>query len=223
MSEPTLPVLIADAISSQNYKVMWVLLVVIAVSFVGMYFLTRTTKSAELREINNNFKNVLDQQKQLERQTADINAALNKQSIEYQIKLAAYNERSVQAIDDVYLALLKVKKNAETAGYQTVGSPNEQLAESLQEFRNTFYKRKLWIPQQVAREFEGLAIEIEKRANKFIRASIRLQGAYNLRPELFDKSIDDQEDFFDFIYKLEENLNSIIDRVSIMLIGPINS
>ncbi|MCQ4270246.1 hypothetical protein NA655_04335 [Pseudomonas kuykendallii] len=218
MSEPSLPFQIAEAISSQNDKMMVMLLLVVACSFVGMYFLTRTIKGAELREINKNFKNILKQQEQLERQTASINAAINKQSIEYQIRLSAYNERSVQAIDEIYVMLVELKREAQTLGYIRDNETTQKLTNAIRDFNDTFHERKLWLPLELAQEFEAFAKEIESNSRKFMRAGDRLQNPQTPN-HLMEKSAREQEEYYDFIYKLDDMLEPIISRVSEITMG----
>ena len=56
---------VAEALTSSNYELIGINLLVTCIAILAVYVHARLKKSAELREINSNFSNVLEQQKRV--------------------------------------------------------------------------------------------------------------------------------------------------------------
>ena len=75
---------LAEALVSLKYNVIMVNIVALCLAIVGVYFITRIKKSAELREINNNFETLKKQQTELAKETGEIKQSIDQQNIFYQ-------------------------------------------------------------------------------------------------------------------------------------------
>jgi hypothetical protein len=108
---------LAEGLTALKYEVIIVNLVIVCLAIVAVYFHGRIKKLAELKEINNNFETVLKQQKELTAETGKINQLLDKESINYQIRLNAYHEKSTEAVNDIYVAIVDLREAAKTLAF----------------------------------------------------------------------------------------------------------
>ncbi len=183
-------------------------IVTIFISILVVYYYARLKKSAELTEINNNFNTLLEQQKVLTRETEAINQSLDKDSIHYQIKLSAYQEKSIQAIENVYKALIQLRDSAKEFGLNPNDEEGRKLLQALKEFRSIFELKKIWLPVILSKQIATVAIKIDNRSQMFMFAINREKNHYKLSPKQEEKNFNEQDNFYDFLNK---EINVIID------------
>ena len=136
---------LAEALLSLKYDVIVINLVALCLAIVGVYFVTRIKKSAELTEINKNFKNIKQQQTELAKATGEIKQSIDQKNINYQIKLNVYHEKSVQAINDIYVSLIDLREMARDIAFNLTDEKKKTFFKKIYEFISTFDKNKIWI------------------------------------------------------------------------------
>lgn len=201
---------LAEIVMSGRLSVLWPTLVTIFIAIVGTSFFSRIKKSAELKAINTNFENVIEQQRKLVEQSESIKQTLNKDSIFYQIQLSSYREKSVESIDLVYIELLALKNSAKDTSFLMGQDQCDNFVRSISSFRKLFEEHQIWIPPGLAVKIENLAIEIDNRCHKYIFASKRLEAPQYRSREQIDKLCDVQEQFQDYINK---EIRTIFDNL----------
>lgn len=153
---------VAEVLTSSNNELIAINLLVTCFAIVAVYFHSRLKKSAELREINNNFSNVLNQQKKLVLATGEIKNALNKDQINYQIKLSAYHEKSIESINDIYVKLLDLRDAAKNLSLMQTDKVVQEFVAAVSIFRRTLDEKKIWIPSELSNHIDAVAAEIDK-------------------------------------------------------------
>lgn len=201
---------LADILMSGSLSILWPTLVTVFVSIITVYIFSRIKKSAELKEINNNFRNVIEQQRLLVEQSENIKQALNKESIFYQIQLSSYREKSVESIDIVYKELLKLKNSAKDTSFLMGQDQCDEFVKAVSSFRKLFEENRIWIPLILARKIENLAIEIDNRCHKYIFASKQLDTPQYRTKEQIDNLCNLQAEFQDFI---NQEIRTIFDNL----------
>ena len=201
---------IADAISAQDQDAMYVYLLVTLIAIVAVYFFSRLSKSAELREINNNFATVLEQQRKITEETGKIKQALDKDSISYQVRLNSYNEKSISAITEVYISLIGLREKARHLSLDRSENVRRDLIDCVNSFRSTFDVQKIWLPRDLSTRIEAVAIDIENRCHRFIRASTVIDNTQAFSAERLEAAITEQEQFYDFI---AQEISALFDDV----------
>lgn len=201
---------IAEALNAMKYDVIAVNLVIICFAIVAVYFHSRIKKSAELKEINNNFNSVLEQQKELAAATGKINQRLGKESISYQIRLNAYHEKNIEAVNDIYIAIVDLRESAKEFAFNQGEEEKKKFIRSVSSFRSKFDTRKIWISPQLSSHVERVAIEIDNRVHRFIIANTRADRIQGLSEEQMNKIFDEQEQFYDYIH---QEINVIFDEL----------
>jgi tellurite resistance protein len=212
---------IVDSMLNANNKLIIANLVIACIAIVCVYIVARLKKKGELDEIKSNFKDVLKQQKQLAEATGEIKNSLDKDIIKYQIKLSGYNEKSIDAISDIYTKLVDLRKSALALDGIQAQENKGSFYEAVQEFRNTFDKKKIWIDKELYTYIENIALEIDKRSRRFISA-VRNEQLYGARiaPEQMKKFQDTQESFYDFLYQeMNEIFEKIVEKINENVIG----
>lgn len=206
---------VAEALTSANNELILINLLVTCLAIVAVYFHSRLKKSAELREINNNFSNVLEQQKKLALATGQIKSSLSKDQINYQIKLNAYHEKSIESINDIYVKLLDLRDAAKNLSFTQTDTVVQEFVGAVSMFRRTLDEKKIWIPKELSEHIEAVAIEIDNRTNPFILASKNEKYIEKMSPEKIEKLIKDQEGFYDYIQKeINVVFNGLVEKVS---------
>jgi len=206
---------IAEALVNLKYDLIIINLVVICLAVVAVYFVSRLKKSAELKEINNNFSTVLKQQSDLAEETGIIKQALEKESISYQIKLNAYHEKSIEAINDICIAIINLRDAAKELGFNQSDNEKQKFVKSMIEFRNIFDTRKIWIPYDLSVHIESVAIEIDKRSNYFIIANTRAERIEKLSEERVNQILDEQDKFYDYIHgEISVVFDKLVEEIS---------
>lgn len=203
---------IVSALTAGSWSVLWPTLLVVFVAIVGVYFHARIKKSGELTEINNNFSRVFEQQRQLVNQSEEIRHALAKDSIYYQAQIGAYREKSVASIDLVYRELLKLKRAARNTSFLLNDSACDEFTRAVSLFRDLFEDHRIWLPHSLAEKIENLAQEIDRRCNKYIMASKRLEAPKFRSREKIDKLCNVQEQFYDYI---NQEVGSIFSNLAV--------
>lgn len=192
---------LAEALITLKYDVIIVNIVIICLAMVFVYFHGRIKKSAELKEINNNFKTVLEQQKYLAKETGKINQLLDKESINYQIRLNAYHEKSIEAVNDIYVAIIDLRQAAKELAFNQGEEEKKKFVRAVSVFRSTFDTRRIWISSDLSSHIEKVAIEIDNRAHRFIVANTRAEHIQGLSEDRMNRIFDEQEQFYDYIHQ----------------------
>lgn len=210
---------IAEALITLKYDVIIVNIVTIFLIMVAIYLFGRIKKSAELREINNNFRTVLEQQKNLAKETGKIKQLLNKESISYQIRLNAYHEKSIEAVNDIYIAIIGLRAAAKELAFIHGEEEKNKFVRVLSVFRSTFDAKKIWISSDLSSQIEKVAIEVDNRANRFIVANTRAERIQGLSEDRMNKIFDEQEQFYDYINQeisvvFDELVKKVSDAIS---------
>jgi len=206
---------IAEALLNLKYDLIVINLVIVCLAVVAVYFVSRIKKSAELKEINNNFSTVLKQQSELAEETGKIKQSLEKESISYQIKLNAYHEKSIEAINDIYISIINLRDAAKELGFNQSDEKKQKFVRSVTEFRNIFDTRKIWIPHDLSVHIEGVAIEIDNRSHKFIIANTLEERIEKLSEERVNQIFDEQDKFYDYIHKeIAVVFDELVEKIS---------
>jgi hypothetical protein len=193
--------LLAEGLIALKYDVITVNLVISFLTIVTIFLIVWIKKSAELKAINNNFKTVLKQQKELTVETGKINQLLNKESINYQIRLNAYHDKSIEAVNDIYIAIVDLRAVAKVLTFNQGDEEKKKFMHTLSEFKCTFDTRKIWIDSDLSSHIENVAIEIDSRANRFFVANTRAERVERLSEERMNKIFDEQDQFYDYIHQ----------------------
>jgi len=205
----------ADAMLNLKYEIIITNLVVVCIAIIAVYLYVRVTKSAELKEINNNFTTVIEQQKRLATETGKIKQSLDKESINYQIRLNAYNDKSIEAVNDIYVSLIKLRDASREIGFHANDEEKQKFFSIVRNFRNTFDTKRIWLPPSLATHIEDVAVNIDNRSHKFIIASTRIDNVSNLSDDRMNALIDEQERFFDFIHKeIKVIFDDLVEKIS---------
>lgn len=144
------------------------LLLVLCIAIVMIYFGTRFLKKGEIDEIKSNFESIKTQQAELTKATETIKNELNKKSIEYQIKLQAYNEKKIEAIEKVYISLINLKDAAKKIGYNFGEVNRQNYSDAIDQFRKEHEVNRLWIPTKIYKIFEQVALEIDTKTSPYM-------------------------------------------------------
>lgn len=192
---------VAESLTSSNYELIGINLLVTCIAIVAVYIHSRLKKSAELREINNNFSTILDQQKVLAEETGKIKQSLDKDFVSYQIRLSSYTEKSIDAITGIYEKIIELRDSAKNLGFNPSKEEKEKFIKTVSAFRHEHDIKKIWIPDDLSKHIEEVAIEIDNRCHKFIIANTRAENVAGLSEEQMNKIFDAQEDFYDYINK----------------------
>lgn len=192
---------ISEVLVTQKYDLIVINLVSLCIAIVAVYFVARLKKSAELKEINSNFSTVLQQQKDLEKETGEIKQSLNRESISYQVKLNAYHDKTIEAITEIYVAVIQLRDSAKELAFNQSDEDNKKFVRTVSEFRNIFDTRKIWVSRSLSEQIETVAVNIDKRSHSFIIACKKLDRPMHLSEKKLNEAIDEQEKFYDFIYK----------------------
>lgn len=201
---------IADALVNLKYDLIAINLIVLCIAILSVYFLARIKKSAELKEINNNFNTVLEQQAELAEETGKIKQSLDKDSINYQIKLNAYHDKSIESINDIYVAIIKLREAAKNLGFTRTDEENKNFFTVVSEFRYIFDTKKIWIPKSLSDHIECVAIELDNRSHTFITSTTREKHIDRLSENQVNKIFDDQEAFYDY---MNQEIGIIFDEL----------
>lgn len=205
---------IAEALTTLNYKFIAVNALITCIAIVGIYIYSRIKKSAELHEINLNFDNVLEQQKKITKETEIIKQKLDKESIGFQIKLHSYNEKSIDAINSIYIRIIELREAARDLGFNPSQDEIENFKNVVATFRREHDVKKIWLPKELSKHIGDVAMDIDKRSYKFIRAN-NLQNVQNMSDKTIQRSIDEQESYYDFIGNEIHNVfETLVDKIS---------
>ena len=185
----------AEALSSSNNDLIYINLLVTCLAIIAVYFHSRFKKAGELREINNNFSNVVTQQQKLTLVTEQIKNTLSKDQINYQIKLNAYHEKSIQSINDIYIKLLDLRDAAKNLSITQTDEVVKEFVIAVSNFKRTLDEKKIWITKELSDHIQAVAIEIDNRTNPFILASKQEKYIQKMSNKQIENLIKNQEDF----------------------------
>jgi transcription elongation factor Elf1 len=206
---------ISEALVTQKYDLIVINLVSLCIAIVAVYFLARLKKSAELKEINSNFATVLQQQKDLEKETGEIKQSLNRKSISYQVKLNAYHDKTIEAITEIYVAVIQLRDSAKDLAFNQSDEDSKKFVRTVSEFRNIFDTRKIWVPRSLSNQIETVAINIDKRSHSFIIACKNIDRSMHLSEKKLNEAIDEQERFYDFIYtEISTTFDGLAEKIA---------
>ena len=200
---------ILDAISSRNIEDIQTLLLLFGLCILVTYLTVRLTKSAEIAEINRNFGQVLSQQTQLAQQTGEIKSALDKDHSRYQIQLTAYQQRSLDAIEELYGKICTLRDAAVEASHWR--EQRDTFSEAVRDFRAQYELKKIWLPNDLSKLFLDFASNLDLRFNAFARAQDALDHVETLPASRIEHAADTQNQFWDFVY---QQLNPLVDGVA---------
>ena len=206
---------IAQSLTSSNYELIGINLIITFLAILAVYIHSRLKKSAELTEINNNFTKVLDQQRTLTEETGKIKLALDKDSINFQIKLSSYNENSIDAINGIYIKLIELRNSAKILGFNTNQEKIKNLLETVAAFRYEYDIKRIWLPSDLSGHIEEVAIDIDRRSNEFILANNKEDKIDCLTQNQLKKMGDMQDSFYDYLNKeIEPIFNVLVKKIS---------
>ena len=202
---------ISEALVTQKYDLVVINLVSLCIAIVVVYIVARLKKSAELKEINSNFATVLQQQKDLEKETGEIKQSLNRKSISYQVKLNAYHDKTIEAITEIYVAVIQLRDSAKDLAFNQSDEEKKKFVRTVSEFRNIFDTRKIWVSRSLSKQIETVAVDIDKRSHSFIIACKNIDRSGHLSEKKLNEAMDEQDRFYDFIY---EELSTTCDGLA---------
>jgi hypothetical protein len=206
---------ISEALMAQKYDLIAINFVSICIAIVAVYFVARLKKSAELKEVNNNFTILLQQQKELERETGEIKQSLNRKSISYQVKLNAYHDKTIEAITEIYVAVIQLRDSAKDLAFNQSDEDNKKFVRTVSEFRNIFDTRKIWVSRSLSKQIEAVAVNIDNRSHSFIIACKTIDRPMHTSEKRLNEAIDEQEKFYDFIYKeISTTCDELAEKIS---------
>ncbi|MEZ9348740.1 hypothetical protein AB4166_18025 [Vibrio splendidus] len=200
-----------------NYQLVgpWIYLALFFVTAIGSFIGAWIKKNAEIKALNGNFKTVLKQQEELVNKTEKIRKELEKGNIKYQIKLADYNEKSLNAIEQVYSKLIQIRKASKELGYDQNIDNVRSFYDAIDDFSLTFDVKRIWIPIELAREIEQVAIKIDKKVALFNGATNTSKRAITLTEEQLKKVFDIQDEFYNFMgTELSHVFDNLVEKIN---------
>ena len=201
---------ILDAISSRNIEDIQTLLLLFGISVLVTYFAVRVAKSAEIAEINRNFGEVLSQQRSLAEATGEIQSVLDKDHSRYQIQLSAYQNRSLDAIEDLYGRICTLRDNAVKASHWR--ESRQEFLDSSRDFQLQYELKKIWLPEDLSVLFLDFASDLDLRLRRFTRAQDALDAVSTQSSAAINRAADTQDEFYDFI---QQQLNPLVDALAV--------
>jgi len=205
---------IAEALINLKYDMIVINLVILCLAVVAVYFLSRFKKNAELKEINKNFSIVLKQQSDLAEETGKIKQSLDKESINFQIRLNAYHDKNIEAINSIYVAIIQLRDSAKDLGFIQGEEEKKKFVKAVSNFKNVFDIQKIWISKSLSSQIEDVAVEIDNRTHRFIIANIRSERVQGLSDERMNKIFNEQDSFYDYIH---QEISVIFDELVVKI------
>lgn len=185
------------------------------VAILLIYSFSRIKKSGELREINNNFDQVLQQQSVLTKETEKIKKSIEKDLVHYQIKLSAYHQKNIDAICEIYEAILSLREAAKNLGFSQSDKDARAFVRAIEHFRKIFDYQKIWIAKNLESHIEKVAIEMERECQSFVAANTRQNYISSLSESRINQLIDDQEAFYDYLHKeVDRIFDELAEKIS---------
>ncbi|MGR6837976.1 hypothetical protein ACU5DF_02280 [Aliivibrio wodanis] len=196
-----------------NYQLIdgWAYIILFIVTLVGTYLGAGAKKSGELKAVNDNFDELLRQQEILTENVTQIKQDFEKENIVYQIKMSDFNVRSLEAIELVFSKLVEIKKCARQVYYAQNPEYGKNLYAAIEEFRDTYDVKKIWIPKKIADELEEVAIDLGNKASQFLQVSRSAAQAVHLTEQQLDLIFGKQEDFYNY---MDNESRKIFDKLS---------
>lgn len=206
---------IVESLLASNKEQMLIYLLATFIAILIVYFHSRIKKSGELTEINNNFEKYLSQQETLVKQTEQIKKSLEKETIEYQIKLHAYNEKSVEAINNIYISLIDLRNKIKEFALNPGNDNKSSAIKEIYKFRDVFDINRLWVPNNICNSIEEVSIKMENKFQKFMIANTRAESLHVLSDDQINKVFDVQDAFYDFIStQLDTIFKDLVNEIS---------
>jgi hypothetical protein len=211
---------IAEALLHMKYEVVVVNIVAICIAIILTYVFVRLKKSAELKEINNNFSTVITQQEELTKATELIKQSIEQKNIDYQIRLNAYYEKSISGINCIYIAIINLRESSKKLGISLTPENRCDFFNKVCEFQSIFDINKIWIPSDIFQHIEIVAKKIEARTTKFLIANKQQEQIHRMPQERIEQTTNEIENFYDYINKeidfiFEELVEKISKKVSV--------
>lgn len=89
------------------------------------------------------------------------------------------------------------------------------LLKSAQQFLDTYHKRRIWVPEELATNIEGVAREIDTQCNRFLFTLRQQERIATLSDKQVAALSERQERFYDFINKEINGLfESVVQQIS---------
>ncbi|MFL1914429.1 hypothetical protein ACJW8B_03250 [Plesiomonas shigelloides] len=202
---------IADAIISSNDKMIYLNLVMISISIAVVYFGALFKKTGELTAIKVAFTDIQKQNEIITTDTETIKRQLEKGSIEYQIKLSKYHEKKIDAIENIHSKLASLIISSRQVMLSSDGSAFITFNTAVEEFRNCFEIKKLWLNSSVSRKIEDFAIEIDKQVKQY-QCTLTVSKMSNLQGQQVQQMYDRQDDFYEFIASQSADLKEQLEE-----------
>ena len=189
-------------------------LLIVGMALVGVYFSSRAKKSGELREVSAHFKDIKKQQAELAQVTGDIKTSLKQTEINYQVKLEAYHEKTIDATDKVFISLIELRDTVQDIAFVINDDTKTAFRKKLLAFRKVFDLNQIWLDQTVAGKISDFAKKIDQKANQFIRNEHISETSKRLTSKRVDLIMDQQEEFYDFIYKeVNQEIEGLVNHI----------
>ncbi|HGM5807792.1 TPA: hypothetical protein ACKP33_004076 [Serratia marcescens] len=228
--------IVRAAIITQNYIMLAVECLVLALAVFVVYCITSAKKQADLDVIKANFSSilqqeiarergketakysvledkfdlVLQQQRDLAIATETIKSKFSRENLSFQIKLSKFHEREISAFDEVYKKLTALK-----AASRLSLTPNDDniaiFRGSVTKFRSVFDENRAWIHSNLAKSMEDLAIEIDTRVFQLQGLSRMASYNYaNISDKVIKEAFERQDQHTEFIQvDVEEILRNL--------------
>lgn len=236
---------VREALLAQNYQMLAIECLVLIAAVIAVYCITSTKKQAELDVIKANFSGILQQEiaKEMGKETAKysvledkfdqilqqqsdlalvtetIKSKFSRENLSFQIKLSKFHEREIAAFDEVYKKLTSLK----AASKLSLNPTDDNIAvfrDSVAQFRCVFDENRAWIPSNLARSMEDLAIDIDSRVFQIQGLSIIANYNYAIiSNEVIKQAFEKQDLHVEFIQvdsdkilrKLEEDIRRYLN------------
>lgn len=189
----------------------WAYVVLFAVTMLGTYLGAGMKKSGELKATNDNFGNLLEQQRKLTEDITKIKQDFEKENIVYQIKMTDYNVRSLEAIELVFSKLVVIKKQAREVYHVQNQDTGKKLYDAIEDFRDTYDVKNIWIPKSIAEELHEIALELGNKATRFLQVSRSAGMANRLSEDQLERVFGKQEEFYDY---MDNKSREIFEKLS---------
>lgn len=155
------------------------------------------------------------QQSVLTTETENIKKSLEKDLVDYQIKLSAYHQKSIDAVCEIYEAILSLREAAKNLGFSKTGEDARAFIRAIEHFRRIFDYQKIWISNDLECHIENVAIEMERKCQSFAAANTREKYIPSLSEVRINQLIDDQEAFYDYLHKEVNTIfNELAEKIS---------
>ncbi len=210
---------IADAIINSNEKLIYLNLLVVSLAVLAVYFVALFKKSGELTAINLAFEDIKRQNRVITSETESIKRQLEKDTIEYQIKLSKYHEKKIDAIEKIHFKLSELLSCSRKILLATGETKFDEFHNAVEEFRSNFEAKKLWLDTSISNEIENFAIEVDKQVRQY-QGTMNIAKLPNLNEKQVDQLHDKQQEFYEFTVRESKKLKEQLEEFLRAYISP---